>query len=126
MGTINNYIHWNCDAGLTPLLRSKKEREIVDKKSWQDIIIDPSERKVFEALADRKYVYRTIEGLARSSGLAANEVREIIIKYFNLVRKSPFPDRKGKDLYTLQDKPESAAETLNKLRAFVSKSTKRY
>ena len=48
MGTIINYIHWNCDPGLKPLLRSKKVREIVDKNSWQDIIIDPSERKVFD------------------------------------------------------------------------------
>jgi len=96
------------------------------KKNWQDIIIDAKERRVFEVLADAKFDFRTIEGIARRSGLAANEVREIIIKYFNLVRKSPIPDRKGRDLYTLQDKPESAAETLNKLRAFVSKSTKRY
>jgi hypothetical protein len=84
------------------LLRCTKERKFVGKKNWKDIILDTKERKVFEALADFRHVYRTIDGIARSSKLSTNEVREIIIKNFSLIRKYPFPDKKGRELYTLQ------------------------
>jgi hypothetical protein len=64
--------------------------------NWQSIITDDKERKIFEALED--------PALSRESGLEAGEVRAIIGKYPELIRKSEVPSQKGEDLYTLQSR----------------------
>ena len=34
---------------------------------WDEAIVDPTERKVFEALSDPKWDYRTVHGIAREA-----------------------------------------------------------
>jgi hypothetical protein len=72
--------------------------------NWQSIITDDKERKIFEALEDPKWDWRTVRALSRESGLEAGEVRAIIGKYPELIRKSEVPSQKGEDLYTLQSR----------------------
>ena len=92
--------------------------------SWTDVIHNPNERKVFEALSDPKWDFRTVDGIRRVSGLPDNEIRSILDKYKGkLVRKSDIPDPHGRDIYTLKTDRAETRELLAKLRTFISKST---
>jgi hypothetical protein len=95
-------------------------------KGWTHIVTDPKERRVFDALADAAYDFRTINGLARATGLEETEIEEIISRYPNLIRKSLVPYRKGGEihrLYTLSVNKQGVGEVLNIIRTLVSKST---
>jgi hypothetical protein len=91
--------------------------------SWTDVINNPDERKVFEALADPKWDFRTIDGIRKASGLPDHEILSILNKYEGqLVRKSDIPEAKGREIYTLQTDKAETQELLAKLRSFISKS----
>jgi len=92
--------------------------------SWTDVIHNPDERKVFEALADPKWDFRTVDGIRKASGLPDDEIRSILNKYKGkLVRKSDIPDPHGREIYTLNTEKAETQELLAKLRTFISKST---
>lgn len=92
------------------------------QQNWKNIITDINEKKIFEALSESKWDFRTIDGLAKSTKLSTPEVISIIEKNGNLIRKSSIPDANGRDLYTLKEKNIKKKEILNKLRTFISKS----
>jgi hypothetical protein len=92
-------------------------------KNWRDIVDEPEARRVFEALADPTWDFRTIEGLAQSTGLPESRVEEVLQKYRSFVRQSPVLDRRGRPLFTLSSKGATLQEWLSSLRAFLSKST---
>ena len=39
-------------------------------QAWRDVVTDPAEVRVFEALADERWELRTIRGMARDAGLS--------------------------------------------------------
>ena len=84
---------------------------------WRDEVKDPEEGKVFEALADPKWDFRTIEGLSQETKLPEARVSEIILKFGHLTRKSRIPDKQGRELYTLRDKQS----LMFKLKTFITK-----
>ena len=92
-------------------------------KNWKERITDPAERKVFEALADPQWDFRTIEGISKVSGLSKEQVTEILSKYPELVRRSLFPDASGRDLFTLQERPMKRQEFLGQIRNLLGKSS---
>ena len=83
----------------------------MEKQKWKDIVTDETEQRVFKELADPKYDFRTVQGIARTSRLTTVEVEFVIDKYPDLIRRSPVPDKQGNELFTLKEKPESATET---------------
>ena len=89
---------------------------------WQQTIRDPRERKVFEALADPRWDFRTLPGLSRETGLSESEIGATLDKYPLLVRKSLVPDRHGRELFTLRSRPVKFQERLAELRMFITKS----
>lgn len=90
--------------------------------SGLDSIANPEERKVFDALADPRWDFRTIEGIQKATGISASRTLEIIRKHEgDKIRKSGIPDRNGRDLYTLR-RNRSAVEFWDMLRTFISKS----
>ena len=91
-------------------------------RHWQEIVTDPDERKVFEALEDPQWDFRTVEGMVRTTGLSEEAVQNVIEKFSELVRQSKVPDRKGRDLFTLARKGETVGEVVNTLRSIVTKS----
>ena len=93
-----------------------------EKTNWQEDISDPTERQVFGALANPAWDFRTIAGLAKETKISEDEVRAILNKYPNLVRKSAVPDLGGRELFTLTTRPVSAKETLALVRNFLAKS----
>lgn len=91
--------------------------------SWRDRIIDPDERKVFEALDDPQWDFRTIPGLSKTTGVPESIVKEIVERYPQFTRRSPVPDSEGRTLYTLVSKGSSLREWYRTTRAFITNST---
>ncbi len=89
---------------------------------WESAVADPKERKVFEALSDPRYDFRTLDGITNATGLAEGEVIAVLSKYPELIRKSPVPDRNGRELFTLRSHGVKGQEWLAQARTFASKS----
>ena len=92
-------------------------------EDWRSQIGDSEERQLFEALADRRWDFRTVDGLAADTGLTRERVVSILQKYPSLIRRSLVPDREGRDLYTLASRPPGMREWFSVTRAVTSKST---
>ena len=69
---------------------------------WKKIIINEDETKVFEALDDSKWDYRTIEGITKETGLGELFVTKVIKSHPDLVRKSIVPSKGRRKLYALK------------------------
>ena len=69
---------------------------------WRKVISAPLEAKVFEALEDPRWDWRTISTLSKASGLDQEGTRRILQKYPVLIRQSAVPGPSGEELYTLQ------------------------
>lgn len=91
--------------------------------NWAQIVEEPDGRKLFEALADDRWDFRTVEGLSGSTGLPQDRVRALLRKYRILVRQSLVLDRHGRELYTLASRRPSLQEVISNTRAFISKTT---
>ena len=90
---------------------------------WRQIIVDPAEQKIFEALEDPTWDWRTISALAGVSGLDFDSTRRILHKYPVLVRQSTVPGPGGEELYTLQRRHFERQTVVEKILTSVSSST---
>ncbi len=90
---------------------------------WKTRIHDPRERKLFEELANPQWDFRTIAGLSESTGISETQVAMILMKYPDLIRRSPIADRQGRQLFTLQERKPKPQEIFAEIRSFVTKST---
>ena len=73
--------------------------------SWEEVITDPDERKVFAALDGPAYTWRTIPAIARQTGLPEPRVSQILDKYnLKLTRRSEVPSVSGQPLVGLIEK----------------------
>lgn len=96
----------------------------VSRSGELEKIVPKDEKAVFDALADWKWDFRTVEGVARETGLAESVVRSILEKHLGtLVRESAVPDPQGRHLYALGTRPLTRDEQWALSRAFVTKST---
>jgi hypothetical protein len=68
--------------------------------------------EVFAALADRDYDFRTVDGIADSTRIPVERVREILDQHSDLVRLSAVPGPNREPLYTLSERPVTAREQL--------------
>ena len=89
---------------------------------WEEKVTDPLGRKVFEALSNPKWDFRTIEGICKSTNLSEPQVMTVLREYPDLVRTSAMPDKYGNTLYTLKSNPIGTQEKLALGRVFVIKS----
>lgn len=58
---------------------------------WRKYIRGSEERKVFEALDNPKWDFRTIKGIARETRIGSGKVREIINRYPEFIIKVTGP-----------------------------------
>ncbi len=95
------------------------------EKKWQDIVTDPTERKVLETLADPTWDFRTCDGIARSTGLPEREVQEIVAKYEaqDIIRQSPVRDKHGRSLFTLTSRGTPPGEFWSIIHSSVTKTS---
>ena len=109
-------------------LRPELERHTASQKpkqesnGWQERVRDPRERKLFEALSDPTWDFRTIDGLSKSTGSPLPEVEAVLSKYADLIRKSPLPNRNGRYLFSLRERPIRNLERILWIKSFVTKS----
>ena len=71
---------------------------------WRSIITDEREIKMFGALENPKWDWRTVRALSRESGLDQEAIQKIIKMHPELIRKSDVQSQNGEDLYTLQSR----------------------
>jgi hypothetical protein len=90
---------------------------------WTSVVEEPDARKLFEALADERWDFRTVEGIAGSTGLSEERIRELLRKYQALIRQSLVLDRQGRELYTLASRRPRLQEVITTIRAIISKTT---
>lgn len=98
--------------------KSKQDKN----RDWETFITEPIAHKIFEALSNHKFDFRTINGISKETNLSNSRVKKILLKYPHLVRKSAIPDYQGHGLFTLRSKPISSREGLAVVRTFLSKS----
>ena len=72
----------------------------MEEMDWRELITDPQQRQVFEALEDEKWDWRTVGALSKLSGLSEDDVRELAEQHRYLIRRSR--GKSGRELYTLQ------------------------
>ena len=76
---------------------------------------DEKAKKVFTALQNSKYTWRTIRGTARETGLEREEVESIILEKSEQIARSSYTTPKGEFLYTTKERFKSFASPLEKI-----------
>jgi hypothetical protein len=69
---------------------------------WREFVKDPEEIKLFEALEDPKYEWRTLAALQRASGMSEADILRVLQSRPSLVRETH--SRSGEPLWTLQER----------------------
>jgi hypothetical protein len=77
---------------------------------------------VLEAITDQRFHFRTIPSIAAETGMPEREVRSILEKHTDEVRRAPLEDGKGNALYTHRSRPRTVREILAETRAFLKGS----
>jgi hypothetical protein len=82
------------------------------------------DEQIMAALADARFQYRTIPGIAAEIGIPEATVRSILEARAGEVRKVSLHDGNGNVLYTLRSRPRSAREILAETRASLAGSSR--
>jgi len=85
-------------------------------------IANPAAKSVLQALADEKWDFRTVDGIAKETGLPSDQVIRILQSYPEFVRRSPVRDRLGRSIYTLKNRKMNSQEKKALLRLLLTKS----
>lgn len=86
----------------------------------QDTCIARNKQAVMDALANEKYDFRTIRGIADEKGLERSVVETILDKFPHEVRVAAVPNKKGETLYTLRSRPRKLREWVSEGLAFLA------
>lgn len=108
-------------AGVSPPIKADWAEGQGGPRRFADIS-DPTERRVLEALAEPQWDFRTIDGIAKETGLTPGEIKKALNAHPDLVRRSLVTDRLGRSLYTLRERPIQRREKLALLQVFLTKS----
>jgi hypothetical protein len=69
---------------------------------WRQVVRDPREAKIFEALEDPRYEWRTLKALQRASGMSEQEVRQVLDRNRSLIREAR--SQSSEPIWTLQER----------------------
>lgn len=78
-------------------------------------------RRVVDALKNPKWDYRTIDGIARETGVTTTLVEQSLATLKDQVVCGLQLDRKGRKLFTHKDRTQRLAAWANRARAFITK-----
>ena len=79
--------------------------------------------RVYEALANRKYNFRTVDGIVRDTGLPVHEVQNLLSQHEHEIRIAHSTDKEGHLLYTLRDRPKSLQEIPSNVQSIITSTT---
>ncbi len=88
----------------------------------QEVDLDPTARRVIEALVDERFDFRTVQGISEALDLPEATVQEVLDGHDDLVRLSAAPGRNGEALYTLRSQPVTTREKLAVAQTALEKS----
>jgi hypothetical protein len=77
---------------------------------------------VGKALRNPSWDFRTVGGIAKETGLTEQDVEKVLSGHKDLFRRSVVPDRLGRAIYTIRDKPISLKERIAFIRMLITKS----
>lgn len=77
--------------------------------------------KIYLALKNSKFDFRTVRGIAKTTGLPEPTVSDMLERNQNLFRKSQVISKKGEETYALREKKMGASEILDVLRSALTK-----
>jgi hypothetical protein len=69
---------------------------------WRQVVRDPREIKIFEALEDPQYEWRTLKALQRVSGMSEREVMQVLDRNRSLIRQAR--SQSSEPIWTLQER----------------------
>jgi len=78
-------------------------------------------QSVREALADERWDFRTVAGIARQTGVDPPVIQQILDEHPDLFRRSFLNSEDGQLLYTLAARPEKLRERVAELKSFLAK-----
>ena len=87
---------------------------------WRSVVTDPQHVRIFEALEDPRWEWRTLSALARASGLNAEQTLRVLNTYPTFVRRFAIPGPNGEELFTLQSSYFEKKNPLQKAWDFLS------
>jgi hypothetical protein len=109
-------IEWTSGSGSADGLSSDRSLNFIadtTKQRWT---------RIREALADQKWDFRTVQGIAKETGIPASDVEQMLKLHASHIRIAVVPDESGHLLYTDATRPMKLREWLASVRAFVAKS----
>ena len=77
---------------------------MIPETNWRSVIKDAAEVRIFDALEDPHWEWRTVPALSRASGLDEASVRKVLSRYPEFIRQSLVPSEAGDDLFTLHER----------------------
>ena len=78
---------------------------------------------ILQALSENKYDFRTVHGIAKSTGLSPEKVTQLLGLMRDQVRTANVTDSRGNLLYTLKTRRKKFRERMSELRSFMAAST---
>ncbi|MEX3953928.1 hypothetical protein AB4Y40_40320 [Paraburkholderia sp. EG287B] len=90
-----------------------------DDEKGDDLLIAQLEQRILAAVNDSAYVWRTVEGLARDTGLSGDEVDEIINRSDKFI-KARRSNQHGQSLYSTREKYEADAGIRERLLSVIT------
>jgi hypothetical protein len=82
---------------------------------------DAAVESVFDAVADERWDFRTVDGIARETTLDPELIRHILDTRTDLFRRSFVNTEGGKTLYTLANRPEKLRERLAEIQQYLAR-----
>lgn len=90
-------------------------------KDWEDVVKNDKEKALFQALADNRWEWRTIDTLVKESGMAEKEVYQAHENYHDLIKRSSVPAKDGTELFTLRSHYIERQSFLTKAQRYIKK-----
>ena len=78
---------------------------------------------VHNALANPKFEFRTVAGIARETGLDADEIQKLLSQHEEKVRIAYSTDKEGRLLYTPRARSQKFREVISNVKTIVSSSS---
>lgn len=73
------------------------------------------EKKVFEALEDERYKWRTLTGVASQTGISTEEILQVLSENGDKIVKSSVPATNGDALFTTREHFHEMSSALEKI-----------
>lgn len=77
---------------------------MIPETNWRTVVTDAAEVRIFEALEDPQWEWRTVSALSRASGVDDASVRKVLNNYPQFVRQSLVPSHSGENIFTLHER----------------------